>query len=171
MTLMSKPHRSVITKASFKKGELILVPHTNRITVYPTIDKLPAGALHVNFSETIVGLLPEYNEKHFLMPAWALHTTTDETEVNMKLSYETVIVPKPSWPVSIMSSVGKKGAGSDGSAPKPYKFGIPVFINTVKVEKNVELKVYRQAPEAIKQKKAPLVVGKEKVPAAKKQKM
>ena len=102
----------------------------------------------------VYAILQEFNEK-FVVPAWpvlAKHCT-EIGDANMKVVYEYIYIAEPS---SSQPMAKKKGSSDDTHF---HQIGIPVFVNTKKLEQHEELKYHNPAHSIKEASKRPLEIG------------
>ena len=82
--------KSLVVDAAIKKGELTLVPATNRMKV---VDGLTLGSAPQNFTCRVDGVaieLTPYIDNDDAVPVWFCNSTIDKKDVNLKFIMVTV---------------------------------------------------------------------------------
>ena len=131
--IQAKPAKAVFVNHAFAVGKLVLVPETVRITIAENDGKpLPIGALLCTVPEDIcdkrVCLVPMFSDT-FVVPAWAVRPTGEQAKVNMEVNIKVV---------NVSCNTINRSASS-------VAIGVPVLINSKKINAKDEVLLYRPA--------------------------
>jgi hypothetical protein len=155
IVIFEKPSKTVVAATAFKKGKLLLVPGTYRVSL---VDSEPTSIFVCNENGKLTTnyiVLEAPKEADCISPAFWVKTTSDKSNANMEIIYKTVHCPKPT---SIKTGNKWQPAGS-------VTIEYPILVNSKAVEKGTELVVFK---EDKREKSMPVA---QLQPAAKKRKV